>query len=55
MLTYKINRKTLVRRYIAFNRPVLEYPDVVWDNCLEKDTNLFMVNIHVEADRIITE
>ena len=27
------NRKSLQTRYISFIRPLLEYADVVWDNC----------------------
>lgn len=53
MLKHKVNRKTLVNIYIAFIRPVLEYSDVVWDNCSEKDAKL-LEDIQVEAARIIT-
>lgn len=53
MLKHKVNRKTLVKIYIAFIRPVLEYSDVVWDNCSEKDAKL-LEDIKVEAARIIT-
>lgn len=53
MLKHKVNRKTLVKIYIAFIRPVLEYSDVVWDNCSEKDAKL-LEDIRVEAARIIT-
>ena len=34
MLNYKVKRKTLVKIYFAFIRPILEYSDVVWDNCI---------------------
>lgn len=53
MLKYKVNRKYLVKIYISFIRPVLEYSDVVWDNCSEKDAKL-LEDIQVEAARIIT-
>ena len=40
MLKYKVMRKTIVKIYFAFIRPVLEYSDVVWNNCTEKDSQL---------------
>jgi hypothetical protein len=36
MLKYKFNRKILCKIYFAFINPVLEYADVVFDNCFEK-------------------
>ncbi len=32
-LKFRLDRKALTSIYIAFIRPVLEYADVVWDNC----------------------
>ena len=32
LLKFKINRKAIEKMYIAFNRPLLEYSDSVWDN-----------------------
>jgi len=29
----KVGRKSLINIYIAFIRPILEYADIVWDNC----------------------
>ncbi len=44
-LKFRLDRKALQSIYIAFIRPVLEYADVVWNNCtryeledLEKST-----------------
>ena len=53
MLKYKVKRKNLVKIYFAFIRPVMEYSDVVWDNCTEKDSWL-LEDVQVEAGRIIT-
>ena len=53
MLKYKINRKSLVIIYNAWIRPVLEYGDIVWDNCLIKDSKI-LENLQVKATRIIT-
>jgi hypothetical protein len=53
MLKDKVKRKTLCKICLAFIRPVLEYSDVVWDNCSEKDSKL-SEDIQIEAARIIT-
>lgn len=39
--------------YTAFIRPLLEYCDIVWDNC-SSETKKQLDAIHVEAARIIT-
>ena len=38
-LKFKLDRKSLETIYLAFLRPILEYADVIWDNCsqYEKD------------------
>ena len=46
-------KKTLLKIYFAIIRPVLEYSDVVWDNCTEKDSKM-LEDLQVEAGRIIT-
>ena len=50
---YLLNRKSLETIYLSFIRPVLDYADVVWDNCTnyEKDE---LEKIQYEAARIIT-
>lgn len=53
ILKYKINRESLIKIYFAFIRPVLEYGDVVWDNCTDEQSNL-LESIQIEAARIIT-
>ena len=52
-LKYKLDRKSLETIYIAFIRPLLEYADVIWDNCsqYEKDD---LEKIQIEAARIAT-
>ena len=32
-LRYTLDRKSLEILYLSFIRPVIEYADVVWDNC----------------------
>ena len=34
---YTLDRKALKTIYIAFIRPILEYADVVWDNCTQQE------------------
>ena len=43
----------LSARYIAFIRPLLEYADVIWDNCsqYEKDE---LEKVQIETARIST-
>ena len=52
-LKFKLDRKSLETIFIAFIRPLLEYADVIWDNCsqYEKDE---LEKIQVEAARIAT-
>ena len=52
-LKFKLDRKSLEIIYTAFIRPILEYGDVVWDNCAqyEKDE---LEKIQHEASRIAT-
>ena len=53
MLKYKLNRKSLVIIYNAWIRPVLEYGDIVLDNCSIKDSQI-LEDLQVETARIIT-
>ena len=52
-LKFQLDRKSLETVYIAFIRPLLEYADVIWDNCsqYEKDD---LEKIQIEAARIAT-
>ena len=52
-LKFKLDRKSLETIYIAFIRPLLEYVDVIWDNCsqYEKDES---EKVQIEAARIST-
>ena len=53
MLKYQVSRKVLIRIYLSFIRPILEYADVIWDNCTIQEANL-LESVQVEAGRIIT-
>jgi hypothetical protein len=32
-LKFKVDRKSLEHMYFSYVRPILEYADVIWDNC----------------------
>ena len=50
---YTLDRKSLETIYIYFVRPVLEYADVVWDNCTQQEKHE-IEKIQLEAARIAT-
>ena len=52
-LKFILNRKTLEICYFSFIRPLIEYADVVWDNCTQRD-KLELERIQYEAARIVT-
>ena len=51
-LNYEIDRKSLEMIYTTFIRPILEYADVIWDNCNYEKQEL--EKIQIEAARIAT-
>jgi hypothetical protein len=48
-----LDRYSLIRICVAFIRPVLEYGDVVWGNCTNKEIDL-LESVQIVAGRIIT-
>ena len=52
-LKYSVDRKTLEVLYISFVRPVLEYANVIWDNCDKNDKQL-LENTQLNAARVVT-
>ena len=53
MLKYNIDRKSLEKLYFGFIRPILEYGNVVWDNCTKQESDL-IESVQYEAARIVT-
>ena len=51
MLRYKVKRKTFVKVYFAFIKPVVEYLDAVLDNCTERYSKI--LDVQVETCRFI--
>ena len=52
-LKYEIDRKSLEIIYTTFIRPILEYADVIWDNCNDYEKQE-LEKIQIEAARIDT-
>ena len=50
-LKYDIDRKSLETIYKSFIRPLLEYADVIWDNCTQQNKKELEL-IQLEAARI---
>ena len=53
LLKYKLNRSTLVCLYKSLIRPLMEYGDVIWDNCTEGEASL-LESIQYECARVVT-
>ena len=53
-LKFEFDRKSLETVYLTFIRPILEYADIVWDNCTQFEKNE-LDKIQNEAARIVTE
>ena len=52
-LKFKLDRRSLQTIYFSFIRPLLEYADVVWDNCNQYEVN-DLEKIQNEAARIVS-
>ena len=53
MLKITINRKSLETINFAYIRSLLEYADILWDNCIQQQCN-DIEKIQLDAGRIIT-
>ena len=54
-LKFRLDRKSLEVVYTAFIGPILEYGDVVWDNCSQYEKQeIEKVQSHWEKDENIT-
>ena len=52
-LKFVLDRKSLKKIYFTFIRPILEYADVVWDNCTEQQS-LSLEKIQLETGKIVS-
>ena len=48
-----LDRKSLEKLYFSFIRPIIEYSDIVWDNCTESLANE-LEKLQIEMARIVT-
>ena len=53
-LKFKLDRNSLEIIYTALIRPILEYGDVIWDDCAQYEKNE-IEKIQLEAARIATD
>ena len=52
-LRFLLDRRSLEIIYMSFIRPLLEYADVVWDNCTLYEVNA-LEKVQLETARIVT-
>ena len=52
-LKFELDRKALETIYLSFIRPILEYADIVWDNCSMQEKK-DLDRIQDEAATIVT-
>ena len=52
-LKFQLDRKSFEIIYISFIRPIIEYADVIWDNCTQYEKSE-LDKIQHEAARIVT-
>ena len=50
---FNLDRKSLETIYSTFIRPLLEYGDIIWDNCTQRE-KIELDKIQNEAARIAT-
>lgn len=49
---YKVYRKSLIKIYLAFLRPVLEYGYIVWDECSDQSCK-FLEDVQIDAEELL--
>ena len=52
-VNYKVDRSTLTSLYKSLIRPLMEYGDVIWNNCHGCDSAL-LDSVQTEAARLVT-
>ena len=52
-VTYKLDRSILTSLYESLIRPLMEYGDVIWNNCYDCDSAL-LDSVQYEAARLVT-
>ena len=52
-LKFQLDRRSLQIMYFSYKRPILEYGDIIWDNCFNYEKEE-IEKIQIEAGRIVT-
>jgi hypothetical protein len=52
-LKYVLNRYYLARIYSIFISPMLEYASILWDGCIQQDSD-YLEKLQLETVRIVT-
>ena len=52
-LRFRLDRRSLEKLYLSYIRPILEYGDIVWDNCLQQEKEN-LETLQIEAARVVT-
>ena len=52
-LRFKIDRSTLVCLYKSLIRPIMEYGDLIWDNCSAGNSEL-LESVQYESAKVVT-
>ena len=53
LLKFKISRSTLAFLYKSLIRPIMEYRDIIWDNCTTGNSDL-LESIQYESAKLVT-
>ena len=53
LLKHSLDRTSLEKLYFGFIRPILEYGNLIWDNCTNEESDL-IESVQYEAARIVT-
>ena len=53
-VTYKLDRSILTSLYKSLIRPLMEYRDVIWNNCHDCEAAL-LESVQYEAAKLVTE
>ena len=52
LLKYQLDRRSLQIMYFSYVRPILEYADIIWDNCYDYEKES-LEKIQIEAGRVV--
>ena len=53
LLKYQLDRRSLQIMYFSYVRPILEYADIIWDNCYDYEKES-LEKIQIEAGRVVS-